>query len=164
MTTPTASARARFRQWLPATAVELTWFAAQAGAAAVVLGSLNFRTTRLYNAGLPDETLQADGAHRWAGWTLLLGFAALGLGAGWRKAGPARPLTAMGMAAALGWAARLAGAYHERVLAEQRDPTRFYELSISHGMAIVTVAGIAGASAALVLAGLSFHLQIRARR
>lgn len=117
-------------------------------AALVALGSMAFRTTRLYSSGLPDQTVQTDGAHRWALATFLLGAIALGLSRWWSRA-RVRFVVVIGIGCAFGTAAWVSGAYWRQVLVEsQRD--RDYRLDIAFGLPVVAIAGGLGCGLAII--------------
>ncbi len=152
-----------------------SWLARLAMVCAVVvlLGSCDFRSTRVYPAGgdATSATTQQDGAGRWAAVTFLCGGVALGVLAlaaaalrfdalggttGWCRIGAALAALA---AAALALAAVIAGRYWQGVL-DQRDSPMF-TIEIAGGLPVVTLGGAAGAVAALLLAVALSLLRVR---
>jgi hypothetical protein len=119
----------------------------------VILGSLAFRTTRVWRPmnGTGWSSWQ-EGAYRWAGWTLLCGVVALTVlviaALLPRRWGALVALTAAGPFAV---AAHLARQHWLRLLAERHQP-RDYSLHIASGLPVVTVAGAVGAGLVLVVA------------
>jgi hypothetical protein len=129
----------------------------------VVFRSFSFRTARLFNAGMPDQTLQEDGAHRWAAWTVLLGLLALTLTLvlasekrrGWTGVG-----IAAGIAGSLVLAAKIAGSYWFHVRNELHEE-RSYDLTIAPGLPDVTIAAVLGSILAISFVAWLIWSQLR---
>ena len=143
--------------WRNRLGTALAWLVA-ASALLVLLGSCEYRTTRVWGPDPVDGTsgtIMTEGYERWALWTLLCGLAglfAVGLAAliAGGRGGAALAALAAGLLAV---AAALAGRHWLR-LVEEREREREYALGIATGLPVVTIAGASGGALALLLAGL----------
>ena len=138
-------------------------------AIAVILGSLDFRTTRTWELGVGIGQAHQEGAARWAAWTLLAGTGAFGLlavsvralaravNAGSNDARRRGRICAVLAAPFLGIAATVSTMNWMRVLEEQQRATE-YTLVIAGGLPIVTLASAVGAGLALMVFGLTLGL------
>lgn len=137
-------------------------------AAAVVFGSMMFRTSRYWYQG--ERAMQGEilGAGEWAGWTFLWGLIALGglLVGAWRIADGRRVIGVIfGLATAGAFlsAAIKANSHWQALLDEGAQP-RDYTLSIAVGLPVVTVAASLGVVTTLVLIGFWTWEGLQARR
>jgi hypothetical protein len=136
-------------------------------AIAVILGSLDFRTTRTWELGVGIGQAHQEGAARWAVWTLLAGAVALGLlaisvpalaravNAGSNDARRKGRICAVLAVPFLGNATTVSAMNWMRVLDEQQRATE-YTLVIAQGLPVVAVASAIGAGLALMVFGLTF--------
>lgn len=125
------------------------WNALWVCAGLTVVGSFLHGTTRTWEKGVSgSETVWAEGAGRWAGWTFLLGILGIGLLLLARRLGQrghARLALLVGSLTALpfGLALRLTVPRWESVL-DERARERDYILEIAPGLAIVSTASAVG--------------------